>query len=210
MIKNNKIIAIFAKPPLPGKTKRRLAEEIGDKKAAEISAAMLTHIICEIRKLNDVTKLLFHPPDSSEKDFTAVETDGFKLISQKGNDLGERMSEAYRMMFSELKASSAIIVGSDCITHTTDSLIEAFDKLEQYDVVIQPAQDGGYVLVGESFYRAEIFNNIEWGTEKVMKQTEKILQINNISYMKLPESFDIDRASDLECSSSIAFFSYQI
>ena len=193
----DKIICVFAKPPAPGRTKQRMAAVIGDNAAAELSAAMLKDIAEEVANVNNCRFLLFHSPDSSAKDFIGLIPGCFEFVSQQGAELGERMNNAFELLFEQYNNPHVLLIGSDCIGTSVSTLEAAFSVLKTHKVVIQPASDGGYVLVGQSTMCNEIFCGIDWGTAQVMQQTLSQLKRYNINYQLLPESFDIDEFEDL-------------
>jgi rSAM/selenodomain-associated transferase 1 len=188
-------IAIFAKPPLPGHTKSRLAADTSDEFAADLSAAMLTDLLCEAKQ-TDADTLLFHPPEHQPADFGGIERLADMTIAQDGNDLGERMLNCFRHTIENSGYERVVLIGSDCITHSHESMTDALTALETHDLVIQPADDGGYVLIGATRPIPSLFSGIDWGTDKVWNQTTNRLT-GDINYVILLISFDIDDISDL-------------
>ncbi|MEO8820732.1 MAG: DUF2064 domain-containing protein, partial [Ginsengibacter sp.] len=89
-----------------------------------------------------------------------------------------------------------IIIGSDCYELTTDILNEAFHQLEKNDVVIGPAKDGGYYLLGMKKMNNFIFSNKKWSTETVYTETVLQLAENNLSFFVLPTLTDVDNEDD--------------
>ncbi|GAB1258140.1 TIGR04282 family arsenosugar biosynthesis glycosyltransferase [Aurantivibrio plasticivorans] len=121
------------------------------------------------------------------------------LIPQQGEDLGQRMWNALNLGLTQ--SDLAIVVGSDCPFINLDYLHAATDALSSHDVVLGPATDGGYVLLGVSQY-APIFSDIAWGTDNVLAQTLERLQQKDISHTLLADLDDIDRPDDLRRLSS--------
>lgn len=190
-----KILCIFAKPPIPGKTKKRLAESIGDEAAANLSKIMLNILIGEGKTSIADEFFLYIPNEYSTEDFKGIDISGIKIRYQKGDSLGEKMSN----MFAECchPNNQVVLIGSDCISITVKSLNKAFEHLQTNQVVIQPAEDGGYVLIGQSSYFEEIFNGPKWGSATVFEDTMKILGSKANSTKILPKAFDIDVKEDL-------------
>ncbi len=198
MIKEKNIIAVFAKPPIPGKTKSRLAKDIGNEKAAEISETMLKYIIKEAEFVRDTQTVIFYPPEFNKDDFKKALPDFKDYLLQEGGNLGERMANAFYLLFNKYRCDKVIIVGGDCVTNTTDIFNDIFAYLAENQVVIHPAVDGGYVMIAQSVYnKKEVFQNIEWGTDSVMSKTRKKLIESQIKYFEMQESFDIDTLEDL-------------
>lgn len=193
-----KYICIFAKPPLPGKTKRRLAKEVGDEKATEISKSMLYDIVSEANKIERCETILFYPPGTNLCSYQCLIEFPVYFVAQEGEDLGERMGNAFEQLISLLQADKVIVVGSDCITHDALFFDEVFQLLDDNGLVIQPADDGGYTLIAQSKLERRIFNNIEWGSSKVIEQTKEIIEASKINCYFTDESFDVDVKDDLK------------
>ena len=196
------IICLFAKPPVAGRTKRRLAAGIGDAAAADLSRAMLQDMCDCILDVDNAEPQLWTVPDAVPEDFNdGLVPDRFTFQRQHGNDLGERMAFTMESQLSTGKGqdrSRVLIIGSDCVSHSGESLAAAFDQLADEEIVIQPAADGGYTLVGQSRYCPEMFSDVDWGTESVMDTTRLRLADAGRSWSELPQSFDIDDVSDLD------------
>lgn len=190
------ILCIYAKPPVPGRTKSRLAEVIGDEAAANLAGAMLADLCREAAQLEEVEVQLWHPPDTSSDQFGEWVPDGITWHPQQGADLGQRMSHTFRSLTPEGEAQ-VLLVGSDCVTFTAALFELAFELLERVQVVVQPADDGGYVLVGQSCWCPEMFEQIEWGTERVLAATWNRLQATGCHHCELTPTRDIDLAEDL-------------
>jgi uncharacterized protein len=191
------IICIFSKPPLAGMTKSRLAKTIGSTAAAELSAAMLRDIITQCMTVINAKVYIAYPPQSTPNEFATVHQSGINYIVQQGNNLGERMSNIFQTFLKPKHAAKVIIIGSDCITTSTAIIAESLTKLTEFPVVIGPARDGGYVLVGQSIFTPGMFMNIDWGSGKVMNQTAVLLDSAKVKYYTMPPSFDIDHHEDL-------------
>lgn len=115
---------------------------------------------------------------------------------QKGANLGERLSTALDSALT--RADAVVFIGSDCPFIDSDYLSVALRKLSQVDVVIGPACDGGYVLLGMKKPTPSVFEGIEWGSEKVFAQTVAKIEQLGLSFEILGELADIDRPEDLE------------
>jgi hypothetical protein len=187
-------IIIFLKNPELGKVKTRLAATVGNEKALEIYLELVAHTL-EIVKYIEADKFIYF---SDEID-TAI---GFKDLPfyaavQQGEDLGRRMENAIADIFANLYRR-VIIIGTDCPGINAQGLQSAFNKLTEADVVIGPATDGGYYLLGMSQPQPILFRNIEWSTSTVLRATTAHCINNNISYAMLPELSDIDDERDLK------------
>lgn len=184
-------ILIFQKNAELGKVKTRLAKDVGNESALEIYNQLceLTHEVC---KEVPVDKHLYF--SSFIPEIHPTEPSYFFHI-QKGEDLGERMSNAFGEMFRK-GYQKLLIIGTDCPEISTQLLLEAFSLLEESEVVLGPAEDGGYYLLGMGRYFPQLFQNIHWSTSEVVNQTKNILESGNISYRLLPVRTDIDTLED--------------
>ncbi len=190
-------ICIFSKPPIPGKTKSRLAQKIGDVNAANLAKSMLKDICYTMSQVKESKVQIWHPPEYNARHFNGVINGDFSFYKQHGKDLGERMSNTFKDILGSHTNDKALIIGSDCIAHTVEDIETAFSILNQTDVVIQPSDDGGYVLVGQSCWVPKMFENISWGTDKVISQTLTQTKKYKIKFKEMPKSFDIDNVQDL-------------
>ena len=191
------LICIFSKPPIAGMTKSRLAKSIGEVAAADLAAAMLRDIIEQVLAVPDAELFIAHPPENNSDEFKFLKYSNINFIAQSGVDLGERMSNVFADLLTRQNLGKAIIIGSDCITVSSEKLQTGFANLSKFPVIIEPAEDGGYVLVGQSVFCAEMFKEVAWGTDTVMEQTRKKLNKAEINFFEFPISFDIDHYDDL-------------
>lgn len=126
------------------------------------------------------------------------------LKYQRGSDLGERM---HRAIATGLECyGSAVLIGSDCPGITPAYLREALLALEIVDVVLGPAVDGGYVLIGMNKACPGAFGGIDWGTDQVLRQTKERLQGLGLTWFELPVLPDIDRPEDLQQINPLSYF----
>jgi rSAM/selenodomain-associated transferase 1 len=129
---------------------------------------------------------------------------GFEYYYQEGNDLGERMSNAFNKVFT-VGAKKAVIVGTDVPDVSKNLIASTFKLLDEKDFVIGPSTDGGYYLLGMKNLNSNLFSGISWSTEAVLNQTINRITKNNFSFAKLEELYDIDDERSLklwmkECS----------
>lgn len=188
-------LIIFAKNPVLGKVKTRLAATIGDEKALNVYKELLqhTHDISSKVKAN---KVVFYSDFVKNQDLW----DQAKYIKklQKGDDLGARMSDAFERTLAENR--KVIVIGTDCKELTPEILTQAFDTLNYVDVVIGPALDGGYYLIGMKNREEALFQNINWSTSYVLEQTIRKINTQKLSYVLLKTLSDIDTEEDLKKS----------
>lgn len=191
-------ILVFARAPVPGKVKTRLATAIGDERAAELHADFLDRAIATAVDANLGPVTLCCSPDATHPCFErAAITYGIRLATQQGADLGERM---YRSLTTALTgAAAAIVIGSDCPFVDTTYLRQAAALLagREAPVVIGPAVDGGYVLLGASRLHSSLFADVPWGGPRVLAVTRDRLRALDWPWRELSPLHDIDRPEDL-------------
>ncbi len=189
---SKKALIIFARNPELGKCKTRLAQSIGDKNALEVYKFLLNHT-ATISKDIKADRYVFYSENIVEDDLW--NSGIFRKKMQIGNNLGERMSNAFAELL-EIGYEKVIIIGSDLLDLEADLVNLAFAQLEFNDVVIGPAIDGGYYLLGMKNLYQNIFENKNWGTSSVLNDTLNDLQSNEIHLLK--ELNDIDTFEDMQ------------
>lgn len=195
-MKTNALI-IFARNPQLGKVKTRLAKTIGDEKALEVYSDLLFHTMTETQYL-ECDKFVFYDENIETKDLWSEKI--YEKQMQFGKDLGAKMQNAFQTLF-DLGYQNCIIIGSDLFDLEANHINEAFNKLEVNDVVIGPAEDGGYYLLGLKKVISSIFKNKNWGTSTVLSSTLKDLENYKIEYTESLN--DIDTFEDLKKSNYI-------
>jgi rSAM/selenodomain-associated transferase 1 len=189
---------VFCKAPVPGQVKTRLIPALSAEQAAELHQR-LTRITIERALQNRLCPVQLRcAPDIDHPFFQRCAQDySLTLHRQHGKDLGERMHHA--LVTALAHYSHAILTGCDCPSLTPVDLQQALSALENgYDVVIAPAQDGGYVLVGLSRPQAVLFENIPWGSDKVLQLTREKAALASLSLYELASQWDVDNPEDLE------------
>ena len=190
-MKNNHLI-IFVKNKIAGKTKTRLAAGIGPQKAMEVYDLLLEHTHLTARCLPCRKTVYFSEQTEQEGRWN----DGnFTLAVQQGEGLGERMREAFDQQFAR-GAERVCIIGSDTFEISPALIQQAFDALEKADVVLGPAHDGGYYLLGMNELQPEFFLHKAWSTESVLQQTMEDIERLQLTYHLLPQLTDIDHKED--------------
>jgi rSAM/selenodomain-associated transferase 1 len=188
-------IAVFAKAPIPGEVKTRLQGILGAEGAAALHAGLVRHALATAIESRAGSVELHCAPDERHEFFAAC-ADRFRvpLAAQAGADLGERMRNAFDRAFAANE--SLVIIGSDCpVLHARD-LRDAVAALESHDAVIAPAEDGGYALIGLAAPVAKLFDEVEWGTDAVLRQTRARFAAERVSCVELREVWDVDRPED--------------
>ncbi len=185
---------VFIKNPVLGKVKTRLAKTIGEEKALNVYKMLLDHTHKVAKRVN-TDKAVFYSDFINSDD--VWKKDKFQQFIQNGNDLGDRMSNAFLKVFN-MGYKKVVIIGSDCFDLNEDIISEAFSILEEHEVVIGPAKDGGYYLLGMKSHHEQLFKNKAWSTENVLLDTLLDLSNLNLSFKLLPTLSDIDQEKDLE------------
>ena len=158
------LLLVFVKNPELGKVKSRLAKYIGDKKALSVYLKLLNHTKKVVVDLK-IDKRICYSDSIIQHDMW--EFDKFQKMQQTGDDLGTRMFNSLDTAFKE-KYSKICLIGSDLLELTQDVIEESFRMLDDHDLVVGPARDGGYYLIGMKSPKKELFENKAWGTETVL------------------------------------------
>lgn len=182
-----KLLLIFTRNPKLGKCKTRLAATIGDQAALDIYMILLRHT-AEITKDLNCSKEVHYTEEPETNDLWDKLTYTKRL--QSGEDLGERMYNAFKSGFQK-GYKKIIIIGSDIYDLNSETIEEAFAELENSDFVIGPAADGGYYLLGMKSISKEIFINKEWGTNSVLKDTLNNLRDKKVKLLQIKNDIDI-------------------
>lgn len=189
-------LIIFVRNPVLGKVKTRLAASIGDQKALEIYKSLLTHTL-EISKDLQEDKYIFYEDFISLQDIWPNDIYNKKL--QKGNTLGDRMKDAFDLLFNK-GFGKVIIIGSDCFELTAYALHEAFNRISTNDIVIGPATDGGYYLLGMNHFIPELFDDKRWSSSSVYEDTVNQITSLGKTFYSLAMMNDVDKESDIDFS----------
>lgn len=192
-----KALIIFARTPELGKVKTRLAASLGNHGALGVYIFLLKHTIREAA-LSDADVFLYI--SGGVEGWSAISIpEGFQVKAQQGEDLGERMNQAFTEIFG-LGYQQVIVIGSDCYELYSSNLHDAFEQVEAGKAVIGPARDGGYYLLGLPCMLETIFFNKEWSTPSLLPATLRDLQKEELPVFILETLSDIDTVEDLRQS----------
>lgn len=193
-----KAVILFIKYPEEGKVKTRLASTTNDKFAVDIYRAISENVFCELDKLGkDIDVFIFYSAIDNAEKITSWVGKAFNYKVQTGLDLGEKMSNSFEDVFSR-NYLSAIIIGSDVPEITSNVIIDAFNNLENHDIVISPSDDGGYSLLGINNMHKELFQNIRWSSKHVLNETMEIINNKKLKLSLLESLVDIDTEEELK------------
>ena len=185
-------LIIFARNPVRGKVKTRLAATMGDDKALSIYQSLLEHTV-QITQQLPYDCYVFYADGISKNDVWP--DDLYLKKNQEGKDLGQRMLHAFDTLFQQ-GYQKIIIIGTDCFELSSFILLDAFTALDEKEVVICPSEDGGYYLLGMRQFFPFLFEEKAWSTDSVYSSTVQQLVIQNIRYEILPILNDIDTEDD--------------
>ncbi|HQT80946.1 MAG: hypothetical protein B7Z60_02050 [Ferrovum sp. 37-45-19] len=193
----NKLV-IFAKAPISGITKTRLIPSLGEEKTTQLAARLLQHNIDIASQcwFIDTVELVVEPA-FKEEDWILINVPDFFLIrNQTKGDLGERITNYFKD--ETCKNTKFILIGTDCVEIDVLILKQAFNQLDKCDLVMHPAFDGGYTLIGFKQFHSKIFSKIDWSTNVVAFQT--ITHALELGYAVevLKMLHDIDEYHDLK------------
>ena len=191
----SKRIIIMARPAELGKVKSRLAATLGAEKTLTVYKHLLQHTISTAEKSGHSIIIWW---SELPNDYLIIP---HKL--QIGELLGDRMHQAFEFEFNLNQSEKVVMIGTDCPDLTTTILEEAFNALEEKNVVLGPSEDGGYYLIGMNGFHPELLQEIEWSTEKVLEQTIEKCKKYKKTFALLPTLNDIDNEEDLRRSSLI-------
>lgn len=186
------LLLIFTRNPELGKAKTRLAKSVGDEIALEIYKFLLNKTK-EITQNLTCDKAVYYSVKIRENDIW--NSNFYQKHQQFGEDLGFRMQNAFKNSF-EAGYQKVMIIGSDLYDLSPSIIEDAFSKLNTNDVVLGPAEDGGYYLLGMKTLQPNIFENKAWGTSTV--RTETLNDLEKVNVHLLQELNDVDVIEDIE------------
>jgi rSAM/selenodomain-associated transferase 1 len=193
---NQAKVIVFARAPVKGQVKTRLARAVGDDRALAVYFELLGSVLQEMSGCGlPVYCYSDNPKDSY---FDLWKETGIAFQQQTGDDLGERMFNSLKTEQTDL--APVILLGSDCPQLTCEVIRKVIDDLSKgKQVVIVPATDGGYVLIAfAGIIHASLFEGINWSSEIVLQQTKEKLKLLGLSFSLLEPLLDIDTLDDYE------------
>ena len=189
-------VAVFARSPVFGKVKTRLAAAIGPADALAAHQLLTHHLLEELSTLpiGVVREIWVDGPMREDACLQWASRWSARLRQQQGRDLGARMWHCMRTHLRMRR--SVMLLGCDVPCVDTAFVMAAAEQLETSDVVLAPAADGGYGFIGMSREAPEVFRDIDWGTDRVFEQTQQRLIRHGYRYAVLPEVWDVDEEAD--------------
>lgn len=197
------LLLVFAKTPVLGTVKTRLATTVGAEKALSVYTQLLRKTNTILEELAQEVIVFYSGAEASTlQDYFPT----FKLNAQKGTDLGERMQQAFQWGFSQ-GYKNLILIGTDLWEIETPLISLAFKQLQTHDCVIGPSKDGGYYLLGKKENIPAVFQNKAWSTASVLTNTLADLQDHQVAL--LPEKTDIDTYKEVELYPELVHLIYR-
>jgi rSAM/selenodomain-associated transferase 1 len=190
------LLGLLLKFPEPGKVKTRIAKAAGRRFAAAAYRRIADRVLQNTVPAEGVfERIIFYTPEKRCSEFKAW-IPGERMMPQRGRDIGERMANALRALFSQ-GATKAVITGADIPDLSRKVVEEAFIKLDAADIVLGPAEDGGYYLIGMKYLHDEFFRNIAWSTGNVFRQTIAVADVMKLRCDTVVTLSDVDTIEDL-------------
>ena len=191
-------LIVFTRYPEPGKAKTRLIPALGAGGAATLHRQMTEYTLAQVKELQSKRALAVEVRFAGGSLSLMERWLGYDLGFQEqgAGDLGSRMARSHASAFQS-GTDSVVTIGTDCPGLDSGLMSRAFQQLVTDEVVLGPARDGGYYLIGLRRFIPELFSGITWGTAEVLKQTVAITKRLDLSVAYLPELADVDRPEDL-------------
>jgi len=192
-----RIILVFARAPVLGKVKTRLATQLEDRVVLQLYRCLILDLLETLDGLK-LPIVICHTPADAGPLFRRWLPDRYGLMPQKGAHLGQRMAAAFQDVFA-MGYRQAVLIGSDLPDLPGDYVSQAFSDLHTVDAVIGPTADGGYYLIGfrGETYCPALFETLAWGTPQVLTETLAIAKTENLHITLLPGWMDIDDPADV-------------
>jgi len=194
---DDRCLLFFVKNPEKGKVKSRLATVIGGDSAVRLYKNLVAQMLATLKGGTFPLYVCFFPKNAQKSTKNWLGTE-YRYIPQNGKDLGERMRNGFTEAF-EMGFKRVVLIGSDIPDLPLAFIEGAFITLNESDVVIGPAFDGGYYLIGfkDKTFSPQVFEGMAWGTQTVFDETVKKLKRFRRAVHTLPYQRDIDTAEDL-------------
>lgn len=189
-------LILFIKYPEARKVKTRLGAEVGFEFAAELYRLFIQQTFDLAQNCSAQKVIVAFEPAERKLDFAEFVPKKFAIFPQEGKNLGQRMLNAFKDAFARGYKNVAIL-GSDSPTLPLENIDDAFEKLSKSDLVLGPAEDGGYYLIGLNKAYRGLFENIEWSSHSVLQLTIESAKKLQLSYKLLPNWYDVDNKETL-------------
>ncbi|MCA8995614.1 MAG: TIGR04282 family arsenosugar biosynthesis glycosyltransferase [Planctomycetaceae bacterium] len=190
------ILGIFVKAPISGQVKTRLGNAIGMDLAARFADVFQQDLLEQTQAVARRRVIAFSPgTEQAHSHFQNFALASDQLWKQPEASLGDRLIPFFEAFVKE--GRPVLVIGSDSPSLPVDRITEAFQRLHSHDVVVGPATDGGYYLIGMNQPNSELFTNIEWSSPRVLEQTVQRVRTLGLSLSLLTPWYDVDTIDDL-------------
>jgi rSAM/selenodomain-associated transferase 1 len=192
-----RVVLVFARVPVLGRVKTRLAARVGEREALRVHRVLLEHAMSIASRVPGATAELWIAGDDADGECAALAVRfGHRLVRQSQGDLGARMQDALARTLGDGRLP--VLIGCDCPPLTALDLEDAFAALERADAVFGPTEDGGYALVGVSRELPQVFAAPRWGEDSVMETTRSLLRAQGATWQELRVLWDLDDGDDYD------------
>ncbi|MDV4343657.1 glycosyltransferase [Methanoculleus sp. YWC-01] len=189
--------AIMARMPVPGQVKTRLVPPLTPFAAARLYAGFLQDSIDRLARIDGIRPFVAYTPSGAGEFFSGIVPPEFSTVPQTNGDLGERLAAVSETLFSR-GATAAVLCDSDSPTLPGRYIREAFQRLDEADVVIGPCNDGGYYLIGMRRHIPRLFAGIPWSSARVTQRTIEAAERLDLGVSLLEPWHDVDTGADLD------------
>ncbi len=186
-------LIVFLRAPRQGEVKTRLASGLGPDGALAAYCELLEATLRAVESLDNVE--LRYTPDDGVLDVIGLVRPGWSTLPQGPGDLGDRLERAFFEGFAD-DCDRIVVIGTDCPYLRSDDICRAWDLLKTHGVVIGPASDGGYWLIGLNQHRPQLFQDIPWGTSQVLAETLMQAERLGLQIAQLGQFPDVDTPAD--------------
>jgi len=195
MTENTHQLIVFARAPIVGQCKSRLIPLLNPQGSSDFYKKLLSHCFNQLENLDGIDISLYVYPDADNHYLKKLaEINSVTLVEQQGKNLGERMFNAIHDSLQHY--NKTVLIGTDCPLLDASYIKKAFSEIRPGRLVLGPATDGGYVLIGANHIEPCFFENINWGTEHVLEQSIMNIVDANYEYSLLDVLWDIDTPDD--------------
>ena len=189
------VLMQFAREPVYGRVKTRMQPVLSAEQSLALHRYLVRRVFMTLRDCQLAAIEVWVAGETTDALFQELQAGGASLHLQRGENLGARMRDA--LADGLQRAEKVILVGSDCVSLTTEYLHAAIAALDDHDLVFGPALDGGYVLIGMTGALTDVFEDIPWGSDQVMQYSRERCMSLGTAWEELDALADIDRPEDL-------------
>ena len=190
-----RVLIVFARAPEVGRVKTRLAAEVGDSTALAIYRRLAERVLAAVQANGSYSITVAYAPGGARRAMREWLGTEVALRPQAGGDLGARMAGAIGDAIAA-GAERVVVIGTDCPQVTAAVVQEAFDRLDAADLVLGPAMDGGYYLIGMARLHSRLFEDVPWSSPDTLRITLESARAAGLSVELLEQRRDIDTADD--------------